>query len=209
VTDTRMQLHYAPGTIALVSLITLEEAGADYTPVRLDFAAGEQRSGDYLNVNPKGRVPALAAESGVLTETPAILTWIAATHPQAALMPADPFAAARVQELMAYLCSTVHPSHAHRTRGSRWSDDPAVIEALKIKVPQNMADHFTYLENRFAGPWAMGPDYSVADPYLFVLAGWLGNDGVDITGFPKIAGHQARMLSRPAVQRAIALESAP
>ena len=203
-----MQLHYAPGTIALVSLIALEEAGADYTPVRLDFPAGQQRSGDYLRLNPKGRVPALVTDHGTLTETPAILTWIAATYPQAALMPADPFAAARVQELMAYLCSTVHPSHAHMRRGARWSDDPAVIEALKAKVPQNMAEHFAYLETRFHGPWAVGADYSVADPYLFVLAGWLGSGGVDIAAFPRIADHHARMLNRPAVQRALAIQSA-
>ncbi len=201
-----MQLHYAPDTIALVSLIALEEAGATYDPVRLDFSAGAQRSDRYLALNPKGRVPALVTDHGTLTETPAILIWIAATHPDARLMPADPFAAARVQELMAYLCSTVHPSHAHRMRGARWSDDPAVIEALKIKVPRNMADHFAYLQGRFAGPWAMGPDYTIADPYLFVLAGWLGNDGVDIAAFPQIADHHARMLNRPAVRRALAIQ---
>jgi glutathione S-transferase len=208
VTESPLQLHFAPGTIALVSLIVLEEAGAPYTPVRLDFAAGAQRSDAYLHLNPKGRVPILVTDHGSLTETPAILTYLAATHPQAALTPADPFAAARVHELMTYLCSTVHPSHAHMRRGARWSDDPAVIEALKIKVPQNMADHFAYLEDRFAGPWAMGADYTLADPYLFVLAGWLGGDGVDIARFPKIAAHHARMGNRPAVRRALAIQSA-
>jgi glutathione S-transferase len=203
-----MQLHYHKDTIALVVLIALEDVGAAYDPVRLDFSAGAQRSDHYLALNPKGRVPTLVTDHGTLTETPAILTWIAATHPQAALMPSDPFAAARVQELMAYLCSTVHPSHAHLRRGSRWSDDPAVIEALKIKVPTNMADHFAYLEGRFDGPWAMGAAYSAADPYLFVLAGWLGGDGVDIARFPRIAAHHARMLDRPAVRRALAVQSA-
>ncbi len=204
---TGLTIWMAEGTIALASLIALEEAGAEYAVRRLDFAAGAQRSADYLSVNPKARVPTLETEAGVLTETPAILTFIAEIYPAAGLLPTDLFLRARAHELCAYLCSTVHVSHAHLRRGARWSDDPAVIEALKIKVPQNMGDHFAYLEARFNGPWAMGEVYSFADPYLFVLAGWLGRDGVDIGRFPKIAAHKTRMAARPAVIRALAFEA--
>ena len=201
-----MQLYYAPNAIALVSLIVMEELETPYTATRLDLAGGEQRGADYAAVNPKGRVPSLVTDQGILTETPAILTYLAATHPDAHLMPNDPFEAAQVQELMAYLCSTVHVSHAHKGRGYRWSDDKTVIEALKLKVGQNMTDHFAYLESRFVGPWVMGA-YSVADPYLFVLTRWAGPDGVDLTQCPKITAHHAAMTARPAVQRALAKQS--
>ena len=201
-----MQLHYAPNTIALASLITLEEIGAPYAAIRVDFSQKAQSAAPYLGINPKGRVPTLVTEHGILTETPAILNFLAQSHPAAGLLPSDPWEAARVQELNAYLCSTVHVSHAHKWRGARWSDDPAVIAALLLKVAANMADHFAYLEARFTGPWAMGPAYSIADPYLFVIAGWLAGDGVALDRFPNIARHRAAMAARPAVQRALALQ---
>lgn len=202
-------LWYAPNTIALACLITLEETGAPYTPRRLDFAAGEQKGEGYASVNPKARVPALDTGSGIITETPAVLTFIAQSYPEVRLLPHDLIAVARVNEFLAYLCSTVHVSHGHMRRGARWSDDPAVIEAMKIKVPKNMSDHFAYLEDRFPGPWAMGADYTICDPYLFTIAGWLESDGVEIARFPKIAAHQAMMLARPAVQRALAIQAGP
>ena len=202
-----MKIYFAADTIARVSLIVLEEIGLPYQAVKVSFAASEQRGADYLAVNPKGRVPALVTDQGVLTETPAILTYLAQTNPEAGLLPDDPFQAARVQELMSYLCSTVHVSHAHRLRGARWSDDPEVIKGMKVKVPQNIGEHFAYLEERFVGPWVMGQAYSLADPYLFVIAGWIGFDGVDIARFPRIAAHQRAMHGRPAVQRAIAAEA--
>lgn len=201
-----MKIYFAPDTISRVSLIALEEIGLPYEAVKVSFATAEQRAPAFLAVNPKGRVPALVTERGILTETPAILTYLALAHPKAGLLPADPFEAARVQELMSYLCSTVHVSHAHRTRGARWSDDPEVIEALKVKVPLNIAEHFAYLEDRFIGPWVMGETYSLADPYLFVIAGWIGFDGVEIARYPGIAAHQRAMLERPAVQRALKME---
>ena len=114
-----MHLYYAPNSIALVTLIVLEEVGLPYQSTRLDLTTGAQRDPAYAAVNPKGRVPSLITGHGPLTETPAILTYLAATNPAANLMPANPFQAAQVQEVMAYLCSTVHVSHAHKGRGHR------------------------------------------------------------------------------------------
>ena len=97
-TDRCWTLYTATGTCALASHIALEDAGAEYRIVRLDFAGGDQRKPDYLAVNPKGRVPSLATERGVLTETPAILAYVAQRFPAAGLAPlADPFAFAEVR----------------------------------------------------------------------------------------------------------------
>src|SRR5246500_2658276 len=134
-TNDMFRLYYAPGTCALATHIALEEAGAPYEAVLVDFRSQSQRSPEYLAVNPKGRVPALVTENGTLTETPALLLFVAQRFPQAELAPlADPFALAQVQEFNSYLCSTVHVAHAHRMRGTRWADDAAAIEAMKPKV---------------------------------------------------------------------------
>jgi glutathione S-transferase len=200
------QVTYSPGTCALASHIALAEAGADYRAVRIDFQSGAQRQPDYLAINPKGRVPALVTEHGTLTETPAILAYIAQMFPSARLAPIDdPLAFARVQEFNAYLCSTVHVAHAHRTRGTRWADDPAAIESMKSKVAQNVGDSFRLIESRMLkGPWVMGEAYTICDPYLFTIATWLEADGVDPASLPRVAEHSRRMLERPAVRRAMA-----
>lgn len=153
-----LTLYYAPGTCALASLIALEESGLAFEVKKISLRDGEQRSPDYLKINPKGRVPALVTDYGVLTETPAILAYIAQSAPAAKLAPLDdPFEFARLQSFNSYICSTVHVNHAHRPRGSRWADEPAAIEAMKAKVPQNMADCFTLIEQTmFEGPWVMG-----------------------------------------------------
>ena len=112
-----LKLYYAPNSCALASHIALEEAGANYEAVAVDFAAEAQKSADYLAINPKGRVPALVTGQGVLTETPALLLYIAQSHPAANLAPLDnPFALAKAQAFNNYLCATVHVAHAHRRR---------------------------------------------------------------------------------------------
>jgi glutathione S-transferase len=200
-----LKLYYAPRTCAIASYIALEEAGAEYEAICVDFKANQQQSPDYLAINPKGRVPALVTDRGVITETPAILTYVAATHPASGLAPLDdPFAFAEVQAFNSYLCSTVHVGHAHGIRGYRWADDPASLEAMKAKVQQNMTDYFDVIERRmFRGPWVMGGSYSIADAYLFTVAGWLKQDKVDIVQFPRVADHFKRMEARPAVAKVV------
>jgi len=203
-----LKLFWAPGTCALASHIALEEAGAKYETAKLDFSKGDQRKPEYLKVNPKGRVPALITDRGIITETPAILAWIAQTHPQAKLAPSDPFDFAHAQAFNSYLCSTVHPAHAHRPRAARWSDDLAAQETMKAKVPQNMTDCFTLIEHDFFnGPWVMGAAYSVCDPYLYTVSGWLAADGVDIAKFPKVHDHFKRMQARPVVKAVLAVHN--
>ncbi len=205
-----MKLYYATGTCALASHIALEEAGAEYSTVRINFATHEQRSPEYLAINPKGRVPSLVTDRGILTETPAMLAFIAQSFPKAKLAPIDdPFAFAEVQAFNSYLCSTVHTNHAHRPRATRWADDPAAIEAMKKKVPETMTASFELIETKMMkGPWVMGDTYTVCDPYLFTIAGWLAGDSVDITRFPKVKAHRDRMAERPTVQKVLAAEKA-
>ena len=206
-----LQLYYAAGTCALASHIALAESGARYETVRLDFATSDQRKPEYLKLNPKGRVPLLVTERGALSETPAILAFVAQSFPEARLAPLDdPFAFGRVQAFNAYLCATVHVAHAHRLRGYRWADDPAAFEAMKRMVPRSVGECFDLIEREMLeGPWVMGEAYTICDPYLFTLSGWLEGDGVDPDRFPKVEDHRRRMALRPAVAKALAEEATP
>lgn len=204
-----LNFYYAPGTCALASHLALELADARYEAVRLDFRAQQQRSPEYLRVNPKGRVPALATDRGVLTETPALLLFIAQSFPESGLAPLDDaFLLAKMNEFNAYLCATVHVNHAHKGRGYRWvePEDTAAIEAMRRKVPRTMAESFTLIEEQMLqGPWVLGERFSTCDLYLFTIAGWLEGDGVDIARFPKVADHYRRVQALPAAQKVLAL----
>src|SRR6478609_7064322 len=155
-----LTFYYAAGTCALASHLALEYAGAPYEAKRLDFKQQQQRAPEYLRVNPKGRVPALVTDRGVLTETPALLQYIAQAFPAANLAPLDDaFLLARVDEFDSCLCSTVHVNHAHKGRGYRWvdADDTAALEAMKKKVPQTMAESFALIEEKMLqAPWVLG-----------------------------------------------------
>jgi glutathione S-transferase len=205
-----LTLYYAPGTCALATHLALEYAGAPYEAVRLNFKEQQQRSPEYLRVNPKGRVPALVTPQGVLTETPALLQYIAQAHPGAGLAPLDdPFQLAKMNEFNSYLCSTVHVAHAHGARGYRWTDDAQAIESMKKKVPQTMAESFELIETQmFRGPWVLGERFSVSDLYLYTLTRWLQGDQVDVQRFPQVADHLRRMDAQPQVQKVLAAQRA-
>ena len=205
-----LKFYYAPHTCALASHIALEQAGAEYETVRVDFATNGQRTPEYLAINPKGRVPSLVTDRGILTETPAILMFVCQSYPQARLAPLDDvFALAQVQSFNSYLCSTVHVAHAHRMRGYRWADDPAAIAEMKRKAPQAVGECFALIEREMLkGPWVMGDTYSICDMYLFTLAQWLEADGVDLTKLPKVAEHRRHMSELPVVRKVVVAELA-
>jgi glutathione S-transferase len=204
-----LKFFFGPQSCALASHIALEEAGAHYEAVRLDLRAGDQRKPEYLKVNPKGRVPALVTDRGVLTENPAILAYIAQAHPAKKLAPLDDaYAFGKMQAFNSYLCATVHVAHAHKLRGYRWADQQSSFDDMKQKVPETVAACFALIENdMLEGPWVAGADFSVADPYLFTLSSWLEGDGVDAKRFPKVLDHRNRMAQRPAVQKVLPLHS--
>ena len=203
-----LKLYYAPGTCALASHIALAEAGAPYTTEKVDFKTNQQNSPEYLGINPKGRVPSLVTDRGILTETPAMLAFIAQSFPQAKLAPLDDsFALAQVQAFNSYLCSTVHVAHAHKGRGYRWAADEASFADMKRMVPKSVGACFALIErDMLKGPWVMGATYTVCDPYLFTIAQWLEGDSVDLAALPKVADHRKRMAERPAVRKALAEE---
>ncbi len=205
-----LKLYYSSGACSTASHIALAESGADYSTESVDFGANQQRSAEFLSINPKGRVPALVTDRGILTETPAILIYIAQMFPDAELAPFDdPFALAQAQAFNSYICSTVHVAHSHRMRASRWADDPAAIAAIRLKVPESVGAPFALIEHELLkGPWVLGEQYSVCDAYLFTVSSWLEGDKVDLGKLPRVIDHRRRMAQRSAVARVLAAEAA-
>lgn len=197
-----MKLFYANGTISIAPALALIEAGIDHDLARIDFAQATQTMPEYLAINPKGRVPALVLEDGkVLTETGALLDYIAALAPEAALIPPTPEDAAHMRSVMYYLASTMHVAHAHKMRGSRWSDKPESHVDMAAKVPETMTACAAYVEAEcLRGDYVCGGHFTIADPYLFVVCNWLVGDGVTVSDFPKITAFMTRMEQRESVK---------
>jgi len=184
------KLHLSKGTVALAVHIALNEIGADYELVWVDFPSGAQTKPDYLALNPKGRVPTLETPDGILTETSAILGYLAETHPEAGLIPDSIWQRAKVAELHLFLAATAHIT--------------ATYPAMKAKVTENMAENAALIERDYLkGPYVLGETYSTADMYLFTVSRWLEPDGVDIADFPKLAAFRAHMSTRAAVASAL------
>jgi glutathione S-transferase len=196
-----MKLYYAPGTISIAVAITLHEAGLDYDSYKVDFKSAEQRSPAYARINSKGRVPALDVDGVILTETGAILDYLAAIAP--GLMPSEPLDAARARSVMYYLASTMHVNHAHKMRGHRWADKETSWADMADKVTETMTDSARFIENEcLTGPFVLGDTLCIADAHLFVVCRWLTGDGVDLAAFPRIRAFMEAMEARPSVQTA-------
>lgn len=202
-----MKLYFAQGSVASAISVALFEADLPFEACPLDFSKNEQQSPDFLAVNPKGRVPALVTDQGVLTETGAILEYIAATSNVPGLMPDDLMAATRLRAFLYYLASTVHINHAHMRRGYRWADQDASYQDMQAKVPETMSAACQYIEDDILtdGPFVMGQTLTIGDPYLFTICGWLAGDGVDIANFPRLSRFFTEMRARASVQQTIDL----
>jgi glutathione S-transferase len=202
-----LKLFYSPGACSLAPHIVLEEIGTEWEPVRISLKEGAQRRPEYLAINPKGRVPALATDQGVITENPAILAFLAQTFPQANIAPvSDPFGMAQVNSFNGFLSSSLHPAFAHAFRPERFGEGEEAARAMRSRAPVAVAEYLQLAEEKLGGnEWIHG-DYTVSDPYLFVFTGWAPRLSVDMTAFPKLQSHRERMMQRPAVKAALARE---
>lgn len=202
-----MRLYYSPNSCALAVHVALEEVAATYELVRIDFASKEQRSPEFLAKNRLGRVPVLETEHGLLTEVPAILTYISLAFPHANLWNSDTYIVARQASFQAFVSSTVHVTFAHFFRPERWADDDDVRRALSTKAVDSYADNFRMLDDHWiAGPWVMGDCFTTADPYLYLLTRWLDRIGLKASSFPRVEQHFRRMSERQSVIRALQQE---
>ena len=202
-----MKLYFAAGTCALGIHILLEEIGKPYELAPVDFRNRAQYQADFMGVNPKSKVPVLLRDDGsILTEYPAIATWLALTNPQAKLLPTDIEGHVRTIEIVDYCIASLHMQAFVRfwrpeNMAPSESDHPAVKARGKEMFDKGLA----ILDKGLAGKdWLVG-DFSIADATLFFIE-WWGVERMKTELPANIAAHYKRMLARPSVQAALKQE---
>jgi glutathione S-transferase len=214
-------LYYSTGACSMAPHIALEEIGEPFE-LELVSSRGEREgrmtaTAEWRAKNPKGRIPALLGVPGsigglanLLTEVPAILTFLALKHPEARLLPSDPAELARCLEWMNWLSSNVHGlSYGQIWRAQRYTRDEHCLESISEMGRQNLAGQYEYIEQLLGDgrQWASPSGYTVVDPYLLVFFEWGQRIGFEMrTLYPAFARLIDQVLARPAVQRVLARE---
>jgi glutathione S-transferase len=202
-----LRLFYSPGACSVVTHIALEEAGVEFDPVRVVLAEGQHLKPEYLAINPHARVPALIAGNQTITENVAILNFIADEYRAPGAVPrGDAPAAARCNELLGWFASTVHISFAQIWRGERFTSDKALWPAIEQGGREALARQFAEIEELCAGAWLVGGAFTAADSYALIFFRWGRRIGVEMASYPRWSALTARVLERPAVQRALERE---
>ena len=198
-----MKLYYSPGACSLSPHIALLEAGLPYELVKVDLRAKKLENGDdYLKVNPKGQVPALALDSGeIVTEGPVIIQMIADKVEARNLAPAH--GSAERYKLQAWL--TYINGELHKNIGPQFS--PLLADDAKAFFKDRVMGKFKYLDSQLAGrDYLMGKDFTVADGYLFTMLSWADRMKFDLSAMPNLLAYKARVAARPKVQEALTKE---
>lgn len=202
-----MKLYYAPGACSIGIHVLLEEIGKPYEAVPVNLREGAQFKPDFTGINPKSKVPTLVRDDGtVQTEYPAIAFWLAATNPEAKLMPGTPAAQARALEAADFCVATLHMQGFSRIfRPANYAPTETDHPAVQAKGEEIFAKGLALLDRQLEGREWIAGDYSFADSALFyVCFWWNGRLGKELP--PNVAAHYARMNARPAVQRTLKAE---
>jgi glutathione S-transferase len=198
-----MKLYYSPGACSLSPHIALLEAGLPYDLVKVDLRAKKLENGDdYLSVNPKGQVPALALDTGELvTEGPVIVQMIADKASAKNLAPArDSAERYKLQEWLTYINGELH-----KNIGPMFS--PVLSDDAKGFFKDRATGKFRYVDGQLAGKdYLMGKQFTVADGYMFTMLSWADRLKFDLAGLSNLKAYQARVGARPKVQEALTKE---
>lgn len=198
-----MKLYYLPGACSLSPHIVARELGLALTLDKVDGKTKLTASGEnFLEVNPKGYVPAIRLDDGeVLTEGPAIVQYLADLRPDSGLAPPNgTLARYRLQEILTYINSELHKTFSPLF-------NPATSDETRAERVEYLRRRYGYIESILARqPYLMGEHFSVADAYLFVVTNWSRVIKLDLSEFPALLAFQKRVAERPAVQEAMRAE---
>jgi glutathione S-transferase len=196
-----LTLYYGPGACSMAAHIVLEESGEKYEPKRMDLAKGEQRTPEYLKMNPLGRVPLLQLDNGEpLAENTAILPYLGKRF---TLWPTDALAEAKALSLIGFFASSVHPAHGHVGRPERYTADQSALPGIKEQGLKTFHGHLKQIDEKLAGREWFGNEYSVLDPYGFVFYTWGVRRELPMAELKNYTAFKDRMKNRPAVARVL------
>jgi len=206
-----LKLFVAPGSCARVPTIALEEIGVPFETELVRTAANQQKSADYLKINPKGKVPALVIDGQILTENVAILGWLNRMFPGANLLPSPrtPLEESRQVADLAFFSGTVHPTVTRIAMPIKFIEDAdASFDLVRPKGVEAMEPIMAMINERLADqPWWYGDTWSIVDAYFFWTWWRIGVVGYDQSPFPNLVDHERRIMERPSVQRAMEREA--
>ncbi|MGX9426047.1 MULTISPECIES: glutathione transferase GstA [Bradyrhizobium] len=198
-----MKLYYSPGACSLSPHIALLEAGLPYELVKVDVRAKKLENGDdFLKVNPKGQVPALALDSGELvTEGPVIVQIIADRAAGKNLAPAHGSAERyKLLEWLNFITTELHKNFSPLFA-------PVLSDDTKAFFKDRLMGKFKYIDSQLAGrDHLLGSQFTVADGYLFTMLAWADRMKFDLSGLPNLTAYKARIAARPKVQEALTKE---
>lgn len=198
-----MKLYYSPGACSLSPHIALLEAGLPYDLVKVDLRAKKLENGeDYLKINPKGQVPALALDTGELvTEGPVIVQKIADQAKDKNLAPArDTAERYKLQEWLNFVTAELHKNFSPLF-------SPVLSDDTKAFFRDRLLAKFKYIDSQLAGrDYLLGQQFTVADGYLFVMLAWADRLNIDLSGFQNLMAYKARVAARPKVKEALTKE---
>jgi glutathione S-transferase len=197
-----MDLYYSPGACSVGIHVLLEEIGKPYGLKKVSLKDGEQHKPEFLSINPKAKVPTLVRDDGsVLTEFPAIASWLALTNPGKQLLPSDLEQHARALEAMDYVVSTVHmQGYSRMFRPANFAPSEADHEAVKARGREVFEKGLQVLNKALGDQEYLVGGFSIADAALFYVEFWA--DRSKITLPPNCAAHYNRMKARESVQKA-------
>lgn len=198
-----MKLYYSPGACSLSPHIVAQELGIELTLEKVDLQSKQTETGaNYLEINPKGYVPAITLDDGtLLTEGPAIVQYLADSKPDAGLAPKNgSLERYRLQEILAYINSELHKSYSPLF-------NPATPAETRAERASYLKKRYALIEQTLASrPFLLGQTFSVADAYLFTVTNWSRMVKLDLSAFPNLIDFQKRIAERPAVQAALKAE---
>ncbi|KAK2814146.1 hypothetical protein FQN50_000550 [Emmonsiellopsis sp. PD_5] len=198
-----LKLYYFPGACSLAPHILLNDLKLNHEVINIkdpSFTA------DYGAINPKRLIPALAIDSEIITEGPAVSTAIAQLGPASQhLLGKTPLETARVYEWLNYLSGTLHGrGYGGLWRSERYSDDESAREGIKAKALLNIKESYAFVESQLKGLHAVGEQFTIVDPYMLVFYIWGKKVGVEIEkDYPKYTALVKHLLERESVRKTL------
>ena len=208
-----LRLYYSPKACSLASHIALEESGLPFDAVCVDIRAGANSKPEYLSINPSGIVPALAVGDTVVTESQAILSFIADVSGSDLLPRPGTLARAKAHEWMNWISSTLHVTYRSIFRPQVYAgEEPAAAAAVRAHAIEKLKKNLAEVDKRLGeGPYAVGASFSVVDAYLFVFYLWSFDERIEAAlpaRPPRYSALALRVWARPKVRAAVARERA-
>lgn len=203
-------LYWSPASANMVPHAMLEDIGVPYDLVKVDTSMGDQRSPEYLKINPHARVPTMVYDGGkILYETTAIALFLAERHPEAAFAPKiDSPDRPQFLQWMAYLTNTLQVTLGQWWRPSSIFDGDDRQAELKASAEQHASDMFRFLDGHLAksGPYLCGGTFYVCDYYLAMLAQWSDLMATPAHANPHVNTLIRLVMRRPGYARMLAAE---